>query len=200
MRMDAAYQHGDDIIFMSRIYKHPWRVSDPEQASVFVVPALLTHAYLHRYKRLNLCYKNPEMMSIRMVNGGRPQYFYNLLETLATNVLSSEYYQKYPEKHLVVASHWANVEKLPLWPRAMIRMMEPMTLGSYELFYHAYLGASRRKWPIINQKRNKLAKCTVIVPYVDKSKFYQPGINLTEAITLQNWVNRKYRVGVYIAD
>ena len=33
--------HADDIVFASKIFSHPWRVFDIEEAEIFIVPALL---------------------------------------------------------------------------------------------------------------------------------------------------------------
>ena len=103
---DRNPKHNIDYFFMmgSTMYEHPMRVYNPDDAELYVLPLLLnTYDTRSHYKdskgnvAYSLCYNN-------MCN-------YQLMKYAGNVIRNSIYYQQYPEKHVVVASHWSRIPK-----------------------------------------------------------------------------------------
>lgn len=70
--------------------------------------------------------------------------------------------------------------------------MMKSTLGSYEIFNHSDLKVARSRRLKTNGQR--IQKCTVVVPYVDKSVYYTQDSEM-QSLTFENWMARKYHFG-----
>lgn len=119
---DFNSQHADDLVFYTLASKHSWRVLDPEQAEVFIIPAMLSFAHEShlRFKDQPVnnwnadfavnCGMNPKLSNlyfnkttitknnITLIDHVPVKNYYDLLESLAENVMQSKYFQAQPEK------------------------------------------------------------------------------------------------------
>lgn len=117
--------------------------------------------------------------------------YYELLKILSQNITHSKYLTQFPDRHLIVASHWSVVNAEGKWPRAVTSLLSKITLGSYEIWNHTSYQARPNHRFTFNPLRPQ-PKCTVVVPYVEKSKFYQmPGQSLFK-YSFSDWLSRKY--------
>ena len=94
-------KHSNDYYFMLASLKHPMRTFDPDQAELFVIPILLNTydrrvTYYGKFKK-DLCFE-------------KKCNFY-LMKHAATIIQNSVHYQKYPQRHVIVASHFARIPK-----------------------------------------------------------------------------------------
>lgn len=188
-KYEEDYQHGDDILFNKKIQNHPWRVKDPEEASVFIIPALL--AFGARKKDTY----------IQCGSESSPLYYiqtYELLKTLSSNIVKSKYFKLYPTRHLIVASHWIlrwNIGNK--FPKKIHQMMKPITVGSYEVYNHTDLQLKKNFYHVNQQGTAKNYQCSIVTPYVDKSIFYQNPVPEIDGkipeLSFDHWKTRKFQ-------
>ena len=177
----SDYFHGDDVIWNKLILEHPWRVLDPEQAKIFIVPALINFRADRRKVR---CGSNPSLDQ------------HSLMDSMAKYIISTEHYQKNNGiDHLIVSSHFKirNNPKWKLFSSDFSKMLKNMTFGNFEIKDNANYNFGRyRKW--FAQWR-----CSIVVPYVDYSKMTSQYTSIEnqeiiekEQMTFESWKNRHY--------
>lgn len=88
----ASYQnyfHSDDMIFASKIQNHAWRVLDPSQAQIFIIPVLL-----------GLRAEYPTLKCQGFL-------IQTLVDEIARNILKEPSFKKHQgQDHLIVSSHF----------------------------------------------------------------------------------------------
>lgn len=89
------FKHGDDYFLLLASLNHPMRTRNIHEARLFFVPTLLNHYdYYVEYLKWNLCVNDRCNM--------------DLIDYTREQLEQSEAFQLYPEKHLVVRSHFVS--------------------------------------------------------------------------------------------
>jgi len=97
------FKHTDDYWFLKAALHHPWRVSDPEEADLFVVPALLNFPMEQiSFSRRQCCVGD-------LCNA-------ELFRYTDTMLAQSPWFKRYGGKdHVAVCSHYGCPGQLALW-------------------------------------------------------------------------------------
>ena len=107
------YTHGNDIIFLERLFYHPWRVSNPDEADILILPFLFNYFLEHHdgSKKDIRCHGQG-------LQEGEKLNFDQLL-SLSENFLvknSNPSFLKNSKPHLIFFSHWYltvnNIQKI----------------------------------------------------------------------------------------
>lgn len=174
--MDASksYFHGDDVIWIELISKHPWRTFDPEKAKIFIIPAMV--GFRTNQPRLSC--------------GGKTQD--RILDDMAKQLLTEPTFIKNQGiDHLIVSSHFKlrNNAKWRLMSENFLRVTRQIKFANFEILHNRnYNHKGSRIWP-------ELWKCSLVVPYVDNSLLNRPEITNSQRqkiLTYDAWKQRHY--------
>ena len=88
-------KHFDDYLFMKASLVHPMRTLDPSLAKLFVIPTLLNSYVSRAY------FADPKYMMCYQGLCDKA-----LVETIIPTLRDSKWFQQYPERHIVVQSHY----------------------------------------------------------------------------------------------
>jgi Exostosin family len=115
-RTFSKTKHFDDYFFMKSSLLHPMRTMDPSLAKIFVIPTLM-NTYVSRVQyrsdELKLCFRN--------------LCDKDLVETVIQTLRNSTWFQQYPERHIVVQSHYANGFRVPDELKAILSTVNAIT-------------------------------------------------------------------------
>jgi Exostosin family len=119
-RLPRRSKHLDDFFFMKSSLVHPMRTRDPSKAKLFVIPLLMNTYFDRTYfsgKDYKLCYRH--------------DCDRNLLYKAISTLSQSEWLQKYPERHIVVQSHYL-AELYTKVPKELKEMLYQVNAISFE--------------------------------------------------------------------
>ena len=140
MQHHRNYKHGDDVVFVEHAMSHPWRVQNPADAVLFVVPVLLTFGVRHE-TACGLPYT--EMQNI----------------TAAALAQSPWFIASGGHDHIIVASSFQTRLKKH-YIASFRELMQNMTVGNFETYPRASF--KYEHW------HTSLWRCTVVTPYMDR--------------------------------
>lgn len=144
-------KYGTDLVFYERIQKHPWRVFDPDQAKIFVIPALMTFAkYYGEY-----CVTNPNTTTL-----DNDEIRNEMLKQTVKSLKESPYFKrKAGRDHLIVSSHYSTRTALNDFAEND-KSLANIILANYE-DYAQGMGY------VANDRLSKWG-CTVVIPHNNK--------------------------------
>ena len=156
------FHHSDDFIFNERILKHGWRVFDPEQAEIFILPTLFSFFTGFGQKSASKDLDDRNEIQINLKNGYdwnlknlkcNGYDFHELVKMTVDFLDSSEIFQKYgnlqnqnsisnhdnqiKKPHLLVNSHWFFHEKgryklFEFHPYFLEKILPNFSIGTFE--------------------------------------------------------------------
>lgn len=184
-RQPRRSKHKDDFFFMKSSLVHPMRTLDPSKAKLFVVPLLMnTFADRHFYsgKEYRLCYKGD---CDRILLGK------------AAEILSrSKWLQQYPEKHIVVQSHYLSELYMNV-PKVLREILREVNTISFE--DHKPNREDRLRFPKLyvgspcTPSESKFQDVAMIASVnVEKPHYFQDRLNICEWIQ-NSTVNLPYQ-------
>jgi Exostosin family len=164
LQQHRRYKHGDDVLFVERALQHPWRTRNASEAVLFVVPVLLTFAIRHN----GICGRTASQMQ----------------DITAAALHESPHFQASGgADHLIVASSFQQHQP-KTYTRAFKGVLKRMVFGSFEVF-PTHIGAH-----LAEDWADRLWRCTVVTPYVDKHK----PMNVSSLEPLKQFRQRKFSV------
>ena len=186
-RRQQGTKHFDDFFFMKSSLVHPMRTMDPSVAKLFVIPTLM-NAYVSRAyfsgEEFTLCYR------------GRCDK--RLLRSVIPVLRDSTWFQQYPERHIVVHSHFDAVFHPRTYvPNALKAMLSQVNAITFEdqvpnqqerlRFPSTYVGSPCK---IQKEKTQDVALTATMktgnVKFQDRTNICQWILNATSANTLPN--------------
>ena len=171
--LDYHYQNkpqSDDLHFLYHISirDHPWRTFDITKADIFVIPVLI-----------GFMLGQGDTETINPTSKCHGKSLIEMLETSADFMLKHPNFIKHQgKKHLIVVGNWKAKE----WNFSsnVKNMLKNMTVGSMEIFDNfSYNGRfdsfTKKKHEVTSRER--LWRCTVVVPYVSYSLAYPVSVS-----------------------
>ena len=128
------WSKGVEISWLKRLRHHPWRTKDPDEAMIFVIPAMFSTAVYNVTENGFFCDKSPEYLSHKLYRA----------------VHESPYYKRnWGQDHMVVISYFKGQAWVTQHAERWKAMMANMTVATHVVNNH-YLHIDQRDY---NQTR-----------------------------------------------
>lgn len=195
----SGWMHGDDVLFLKKAEKHPWRTLNPNSADIFVIPILLGFLVDDGYGNYNTSLgKRFDKVVYDDVN------MIDMAEITGAYIWESPFFKKNKgSDHLVVCSHWriAPTSRPPLemWKRApnIRRVLHHIKVANYEIMDKLYYNTLKEKEPGYSLETQYFRTyttgartwlCTIVTPYVDDGE----ALRQNRELTFEKWQERHY--------
>lgn len=169
------HQQGDDVLFNLQARSHPWRTFNPAEAKIFIIPVFLNFIIKTKDQEYSWFTDPEKRIKLDLRGEFRHPRLYcnqnttakNVVDQVCRNVLMSNWFMRSSgTDHLVVNSEW-RLQRFGI-SGPCSKVLTKIYVGSYETLSNvAYDGHKSRSYFI-----GRKFRCTVVVPYVDKSLLY----------------------------
>lgn len=170
-------QQGDDVQFNLQARNHPWRTYDPEEAEIFVAPTFLNFVLKTKFREWSWYTdsKRASQMDLNFMSNGNTlcdtktnATIEGLTNRVCKNVMKSKWFLRSDGlDHVCVNSEWRIQYSGFYHPCGTL--LKKIYVGNYEVQSNVkYSEASG----VTSYFQGRKFRCTVVVPYVDKSLIY----------------------------
>ena len=170
------FKHGDDVWFLEQAANHPWRVENPEDAKIFIVPALMSYVmrYQHCTQSKEALPTEPiEAVPVAALHPGHADWVrrWGVMQTAVSIGLknSTWFKRNNGNDHIIVSSDF-HIRYPNVLGNRMQTVMGNMMYGYFEDLPNIDYDHAPNVYEFSRVESPKFWRCTVVVPYAKVKK------------------------------
>ena len=187
-----TFKHGDDVWFLEQAENHPWRVTNPEHAKIFIVPTIMSYVmrYQHCTSSVEALPSEPvEAVPVSALHPGHADWVkrWGVMQTaVSIGLRNSSWFKKNEGRDHIIVSSDFHMRYPNVLGNRMQSVMKNMIYGYFEDLPNIDYDHSPDVYEFSRVESPNFWGCTVVVPYVDQTFSHDP-----EKYDFDSWKTRE---------